>query len=130
VGEPIWILDEIVEAIHKRQLAEHGGAVGIRDAGLLQSALARPKHLLAYAEDEVTLTRIAAAYAFGIVRNHPFVDGNKRTGFVVAMLFLRVNGYAVAASQEAKYQTFLALADGRLDEDGLSAWLESYVQAI
>jgi death-on-curing protein len=130
VAEPIWILDEVVEAIHKRQLAEHGGALGIRDAGLLQSALARPKHLLAYAQSDVALTRLAAAYAFGIVRNHPFVDDNKRTGFVTAMLFLRINGYTVAASQEEKYQSFLALADGRLDEDGLSAWLQSRAQPI
>jgi death-on-curing protein len=130
VNEPVWILDEVVEAIHKRQLAEHGGATGIRDAGLLQSALARPKHLSAYAGREVALARLAAAYAFGIVRNHPFVDGNKRTGFVVSMLFLRMNGYVVAASQEEKYQAFIALADGRLDEDGLGAWLGSRAQAI
>ena len=129
MAEPIWVLDEVVIAIHKRQLAEHGGAVGVRDAGLLASALARPKHLFAYVNG-VTLAQLAAAYAFGIVRNHPFVDGNKRTAFVVAMLFLRLNGYTIAASQEEKYQTFLALAEGRLDEAVLATWLEQHCQPI
>jgi len=129
MAEPIWVLDEVVIAIHKRQLAEHGGTVGVRDAGLLASALARPKHLFAY-ENEVTLAQLAAAYAFGIARNHPFVDGNKRTAFVVAMLFLRLNGYTIAASQEEKYQTFLALAEGHIDEAVLATWLEQHCQPI
>jgi death-on-curing protein len=128
--EPFWILDEVVAAIHNRQLAEHGGASGTRDEGLLQSALARPRHLFAYAAKDVALSRLAAAYAFGIIRNHPFVDGNKRTGFVASMLFLRLNGYIVEALQEAKYQVFMSLADGKLEEDGLFAWLEEHVKAI
>jgi len=130
MAEPIWVLDEVVLAIHKRQLAEHGGAVGIRDAGLLESALARPKNLFAYAENEVMFSQLAAAYAFGIARNHPFVDGNKRTAFVVAMLFLRLNGYTLAASQEEKHRTFLALAEGRLDEAALATWLEAHCQVL
>lgn len=128
--EPIWVLDEVVEAVHKRQLAEHGGAAGIRDASLLASALAKPKHLYAYAENELTLSRLAAAYAFGIARNHPFVDGNKRTAFVVAVLFLRINGYTLVASQEEKYETFLALAGGRMDQDSLAVWLDSRCQSF
>ena len=130
MAEPIWVLDEVVEAIHKRQLAEHGGAAGIRDASLLGSALVRPKHLLAYAENELTLSRLAAAYAFGIARNHPFVDGNKRTAFVAAVLFLRINDYTLAATQEEKYETFLALADGRLEENSLTKWLDSRCQSV
>jgi death-on-curing protein len=130
LAEPIWVLDDVVEAIHKRQLAEHGGAVGIRDADLLASALARPKHLFAYAESAVSLTRLAAAYAFGIACNHPFVDGNKRTALVVAMLFLRLNGFTVTTSQEETYEAFIALAEGRLDEAALAAWLEEHCQPI
>jgi death-on-curing protein len=129
MAEPIWVLNEVVIAIHKRLLAKHGGAVGVRDAGLLASALARSKHLFAY-RNEVTLAQLAAAYAFGITRNHPFVDGNKRTAFVIAMLFLRLNGYTIVASQEEKYQTFLALAEGCLDEVVLATWLEQHCQPI
>jgi death-on-curing protein len=126
VSEPGWVLDAVVEAIHKRQLAEHGGGTGIRDAGLLSSALARLQHVYAYAAGEVTLAQLAAAYAFGIARNHPFVDGNKRTAFVVAMLFLRLNGQTVQASPDDLYDTFIALADGRLDDASLAAWLQEH----
>jgi death-on-curing protein len=122
---PVWVLEEVVEAVHKRQLAEHGGPSSVRDVGLLASALARPRHLAAYAEQGVSLTQLAAAYAFGIARNHPFVDGNKRTAFVVALLFLRLNGYTVTASQEEKYEIFVALASGRLQEDELASWLDA-----
>ncbi|HRO61854.1 MAG TPA: type II toxin-antitoxin system death-on-curing family toxin [Burkholderiaceae bacterium] len=124
--EPIWVLDEAVEAIHNRQLAEHGGATGVRDAGLLASALARPKNLFAYEAEDITLPRLAAAYAFGIARNHPFVDGNKRTAFVVSLLFLRLNGFTIVATQEQRYETFLALAEGRFDEAELGAWFEHW----
>lgn len=126
--EPIWILDDVVRAIHRRQLAEHGGAGGIRDEGLLESALSRPKHLFAFAENGIGLPRLAAAYAFGIARNHPFVDGNKRTAFVAALLFLQLNGYGIRASQEDKYTAFLSLAEGRLSEEELAGWLEMHCQ--
>lgn len=122
--EPIWILDEAVEAIHKRQLAEHGGAVGIRDAGLLASALGRPKNLYAYESEVATLPRLAAACSFGIARNHPFIDGNKRTAFVVSLLFLRLNGLTILATPQDRYETFMALAEGRLEETELAAWFE------
>lgn len=128
VTEPVWVLETVVEAIHQRQLAEHGGGTGIRDAGLLASALARPRHRFAYAGQDITLAELAAAYAFGIARNHPFVDGNKRTALVVAFLFLRLNGCTVTASQEETYRTFLALAAGELDEAGLAAWLAARCQ--
>lgn len=127
-NEPIWVQDAAVERIHELQIAEHGGGEGIRDANLLTSALWRPKHLFHYANDGITLSRLAAAYAFGIARNHPFIDGNKRTAFVVCLLFLQLNGYKVAATQDEKYQTFLALAEGNLSEDQLATWLEDHSQ--
>ncbi len=95
--ELIWISDEVVVAIHRRQLAEHGGLQGIRDEGLLQSALHRPKNLLAYSESPPDMASLAAAYAYGIVKNHPFMDGNKRTAYVVMRTFLKLNGYDIQA---------------------------------
>ena len=114
-------------AIQLRQLAEHGGETGLRDAGLLASALARPKNLLAYSEAEPDLPVLAASYAFGIIRNHPFIDGNKRTGYVVRRTFLRLNGADIEASPEDKYTTFLKLADGSLTEAQLAAWIREHL---
>jgi death-on-curing protein len=125
MDEPAWVLDEVVPAIHQRQLAEHGGSGGIRDAGLLASALAKPKQFFSYGGDEATLYRLAAAYAAGIIRNHPFIDGNKRTAFVVSMLFLRLNGIEIHASQTQKYVMFLSVAEGKTDELMLANWFES-----
>lgn len=124
---PIWILPEVVQAIHKRQLAEHGGSEGIRDLGLLDSALARAQNLFFYSIEEMSFPRLAAAYAFGIARNHPFVDGNKRTAFIVCMLFLKMNGCVVHATQEKLYDVFTSLADGSLSEENLWQWLESVI---
>lgn len=121
--EPVWILDEIVPAIHQRQLAEHGGGAGVRDAGLLASALAKPRQLFTYGGSDVTLAQLAASYAAGIAHNHPFVDGNKRTAFVVCLLFLRENGFDVEATQEEKYDAFLRLAAGSLSEAQWAEWL-------
>ena len=120
---PVWLLRSVVEAMHDEQLAEHGGAAGLRDGGLLESALARPQTLLAYGEP--TLFDLAAAYAFGIVRNHPFVDGNKRTGFLAAYLFLRLNGWRLAASQDDAVRTVLALAAGEMPEPDFARWLQA-----
>lgn len=124
---PVWVLDAVVHAIHQRQLAEHGGATGIRDEGLLESALARPRQLFAYGRAKASLSRLAAAYASGIVRNHPFIDGNKRTAFVVSLLFLRLNGIVLDASQEDRYKAFVSLAAGELSEEKLAAWIEKCV---
>lgn len=121
--EPEWILEKSVLAIHSRQLAEHGGGDGVRDTGLLQLALARPQNAFYY-NQVVSLTRLAAAYAFGIARNHPFIDGNKRTAYVVARTFLVINGYDIKATHEDKYLMVLALAEGNLSEDELAAWFE------
>ena len=126
MGEPVWVRDDVVLAIHRRQLAEHGGGVGIRDEGLLASALARPKNLLAYSDEEPDLAALAASYAYGIARNHPFVDGNKRTAYVVCRTFLMLNGRDLTASREKKYLVFLRLAEGRLSEDELAGWLRDH----
>lgn len=121
--QPIWIREDVVSAIHRRQLAEHGGAEGTRDANALLSALSRPLNLLNYGEPKPDLAALAASYAFRIARNHPFVDGNKRTALVVCRTFLKMNGADIAATQEEKYQTFLQLAEGLLTEEELADWL-------
>jgi death-on-curing protein len=125
VVPPIWMEKEEVLVIHDLQLVEHGGAEGIRDEGLLDSALARPKNLLAYGRT-VSLTRMAAAYAFGIASNHPFVDGNKRTALVVSLTFLEINGIEISSTQEDIYMIFWLLAQGKLSERELAAWLDRH----
>lgn len=122
--EPKWVRVEAVIAIHKRQITEHGGSDGVRDEGLLLSALARPQNLLAYGED-VDIAALAAAYAFGIAKNHPFIDGNKRTALVVLRTFVSLNGYDLDASEEDKYTTILNLAGGGLTEEQLAEWVRS-----
>lgn len=113
-------------AIHRRQIAEHGGANGTRDEGLLLSALARPENLLAYGEN-VDLSALAASYAYGNAKNHPFIDGNKRTALVVMRTFLASNGIDFVATQEEKYITFLSLAESRISEEQLADWIRKHV---
>jgi death-on-curing protein len=125
VKERVWIDERDALALHDRLLALHGGAVGLRDDGLLKSALARPQQHFAYAESP-DVVDMAAAYTWGIVRNHPFVDGNKRTGFVVGVLFLELNGYRFNASEEDAAQMVLELASGNLDEAGYIAFLRAH----
>ena len=122
--EPVWIEPREVLALHDRLLALDGGATGLRDDGLLQSALARPRQLYAYA-DNPDLIDMAAAYTAGILRNHPFFDGNKRTGFVVGILFLELNGYHFTATEEVATQAVIQLAAGTLDEAGYRAFLRT-----
>lgn len=122
--EPVWIDERDALALHDRLLALHGGAEGLRDHGLLKSALARAQQHFAYAESP-NLFEMAAAYTGGIVGNHPFVDGNKRTGFVVGILFLELNGYRFAASEEEATRAVLELASGNLDEAGYTAFLRA-----
>jgi len=121
VAEPFWIELDVVLAIHDEQLAEHGGQPGVRDPGLLESALGRPRNQFAYGD--TSITRPAASYAFGISRNHPFLDGNKRTSLVVAELFLELNGHVLAANDTQCVTTFLQLAAGDLTEDELAEWI-------
>jgi death on curing protein len=130
MAEPVWIRDDVVLAIHRRQLAEHGGAEGVRDAGLLESALAKPRNLLAYADPSPDIAALAASYAYGIIRDHPFVDGNKRTSFVVCRVFLKLNGYDIDAPPDEKYLTFLKLAEGRVSEQELAHWIRGRLRPV
>ena len=119
----IWIEEAVVLAVHEEQLAEHGGAVGIRDLGLLQSALARPQHLVAYGKPDVAA--LAAAYGYGIARNHPFMDGNQRTAFTVTELFLTLNGYELLADDSSCVVTVLQVAEGSLAEAEFADWIRA-----
>lgn len=123
--EIIWLLEETVRAVHSRQISEHGGRPGIRDEGLLLSALARPQNLSVYEDPPPDLAALAASYAFGIARNHPFIDGNKRVALVAARTFLLINDADLEATQEEKYLTFLRLAEGSLSEDELAEWIRA-----
>jgi len=124
-----WVLDEVVLAVHDEQLAIHGGLSGIRDLGALESALSRPRNLVAY-EDCDDVARLAAAYAFGIAKNHGFIDGNKRTALVTTDLFLMLNGYELVSSATENVLTILGLADGQLSEDELAVWIGRNIAAI
>jgi death-on-curing protein len=128
VKEPVWSDLEVVLAIHDEQLAEHGGQSGVRDRGLLESALSRPQNQFAYGEH--ALPRLAASYAFGISRNHPFLDGNKRTSLVVAELFLVLNGFDLTATDAECVTAFLALAAGDLTEEQLAEWIAGHTAPL
>src|SRR3546814_606506 len=123
----VWISAEVAMAAHAEQLAEHGGGEGVRDAGLLESAMARPQNLAAY--HELDAAELAAAYAYGIARNHPFVDGNKRTAAVVSETFLVLNGYVLTATDAELVVAFLALAAGELSEEETAAWFRDHLAA-
>lgn len=125
---PIWIKESVVIAIHRRQLAEHGGSDGIRDKGLLESAMYRPKNLLAYGNP--TIFDLAAAYGYGITKNHPFIDGNKRTSYVVMRTFLKLNGYDIQASESEKYQIWIGVANNQISEAELAIWIEKKSRKI
>lgn len=125
-AEPIWLDAHDANAIHDRQLVEHGGATGLRDAGLLESALARPINRWTYGDDDPA--NLAAAYAFGVARNHPFADGNKRTAWVLARLFLAMNGHRLAFTAEDAIVMVLALAAGELSEDQVADWFRVRLQ--
>ena len=127
--EITWVLDEVVLAVHDEQLAVHGGLSWIRDRGILESALARPRNLAAYeACDDVA--RLAAAYLFGITKNHGFVDGNKRTALVTADLFLMLNGHELVSSPVENVLMVLSVADGTLSEEELTAWIRRNIKSL
>ena len=123
--EPIWVLDDVVHSVHSMLLAEHGGGTGTRDKSLLKSALARARQKYVY-EPEASIFELAATYSFGIAKNHPFVDGNKRTAFVVGTLLLEINGFKLNAPEPNAAITFESLASGQLDEGELSAWFKEH----
>lgn len=122
-AEPVWIETELALAIHDRQLAEHGGPVGVRDAAALESALGRPRNQWVYGESD--LCSLAAAYAYGVARNHPFIDGNKRTAWVLARLFLALNDVRVGFAPEDAIKMVLALASGSLGEEEVAKWFKT-----
>ncbi len=121
--EPLWVERDLVLALHEEMIAEHGGHAGVRDEGLLESALARPRQLLAYGDPG--LFELAAAYAFGIVRNHPFIDGNKRAGLAAADVFLQLNGFEIVVDEVQAVVVFQDLAAGEIDEAVLAKWIEA-----
>ena len=124
----IWVTVEVAMAAHAEQLAEHGGGEGVRDERLLDSAMARPQNLAAYGEPDAAA--LAAAYAYGIARNHPFVDGNKRTATVVSETFLVLNGFALGATDAELAVAFLALAGGELSEEEMADWFRSHIATV
>lgn len=122
----VWIDPRVLLAVHEEQLLEHGGATGVRDLGLYESALAKPLNLASYGQPDAAA--LASAYGCGLARNHPFVDGNKRTSFVAVELFLWLNGLELAADDGDCLLTMLAVAEGRLDEAAFAAWLRGHIR--
>lgn len=123
-----WIGLPVALAVHNRQLADHRGGQGVRDMGLLESAMARPRNAVGYGEPDAAA--LAASYAFGIAKNHPFVDGNKRTAFVVALLFLLDNGFQLTATDADAYAAMMGVANGDLSEGEFAAWLRNNIQTV
>lgn len=124
----VWVYEPVVLALHEEHLAEHGGAVGVRDRGLLESALHRPRNLALY--DQPDIAALAAAYGFGLIRNHTFLDGNKRTGFTVTELFLALNGWRLTADDTTSFVTILKLAEGTLSETDFAMWIRGSIRSV
>ena len=127
--EPRWLTRRLLDVLHDAQLREHGGAPGVRDDGMLESALARPRHKVAYTVLP-DLATLAAAYAFGLARNHGYVDGNKRTAFIAAYVFLGLNGFDLEAEEPDVVTTMERVADGRLTEKRLADWIRAHMQPV
>jgi death on curing protein len=123
----IWISKRLALAIHDRQLAEHGGSIGVRDETLLDSAIARPQQLFAYGDPLPDLAALSASLAYGLARNHPFIDGNKRTAAVACETFIRLNSARLQADDLELYPVYLALAEGSLSESGFAEWLREHL---
>jgi death-on-curing protein len=123
VNEPFWISEDIARIIHADQIAQHGGSVGIRDENLLSASLARPRHLFTYGEP--TLFDLAAAYGYGLAKNHPFIDGNKRAAFAVMATFIEVNGYSLDVPEMDVVVMMERLATDQENQDSLALWLEA-----
>jgi death on curing protein len=122
-----WVSEAVVLAIHDEQLAEHGGVAGVRDLNALHSALARPQQLLAYGDPAPDIAALAAAYAFALARNHPFVDGNKRTSYVASVTFLVLNGYDLKTNEAMRVEIWTGLGGGSITEDQLADWLRAHI---
>lgn len=126
MSEPVWLPIELIHHVHERQIAEHGGLAGVREEALLDSALARPRNAFTYGEKDLCV--LAALYAAGIAKNHAFVDGNKRTGFIACELFLEVNGWTLTAPDEECIALMLALAASEADAEAFAVWLREWVK--
>jgi death-on-curing protein len=124
--EPLWLTRAIIEAVHTDQIRQHGGSFGIRDGALLESALARPRNRRHY-EPEVDLSELGAAYAYGIARNHPFIDGNKRTAFQAMYVFMGLNGWRIRTSEDMVVSTMEGVAAGSIGEPGVADWLREHL---
>jgi death-on-curing protein len=129
MSEPEWVRRDVLELLHSQTIAEHGGADGLRDEGLLESALARPQNLYHY-EQVREVARLAACYAFGLAKNHAFIDGNKRIAFIAAGVFLRLNGFRMTADQAQATLVMLSVASGSFTEDELADWLRKNIAAL
>ena len=128
--EPIWINLRVIKAVHDRQINEHGGLPGLRDEGLLSSALSRPENSFHYSEPKPDVSELAAAYGFELAKNHPFNDANKRTALIAMRLFLKLNGCDLVASPEAKYKTIIRVAASDISEDELAQWIKKNLKEI
>ena len=128
--KPIWINLRVVKAFHDRQINEHGGLPGLRDEGLLLSALSRPENAYHYSEQKPDVAELAAAYGFGLAKNHPFNDANKRTALIAIRLFLKLNGYDLAASAEDKYKTIISVAASEISEGELAQWIRETLREV
>ena len=128
--KPIWINLRVVKAFHDRQINEHGGLPGLRDEGLLLSALSRPENAYHYSEQKPDVAELAAAYGFGLAKNHPFNDANKRTALIAIRLFLKLNGYDLAASAEDKYKTIISVAASDISEGELAQWVRENLREV
>lgn len=127
--ESFWVPTEVVLALQQQSIDRYGGMHGLRDEGLLDSALMRPQNVAAYNQGS-SLFELAACYAFALAKNHPFIDGNKRIAFITCAVFLEYNGYRVTASQEEAYAMIMAIADGTMHEEITAAWLKDNVEKI
>lgn len=128
MDEPVWVKKSVVLAVHLEQLTEHGGPSGLRDEGLLESALAKPKNLIQYGNPD--LAALAAEYAVGLARDHPFIDGNKRVSYAVTRLFLRLNGADLAGGKAERVSTWLSVASGEVAADALAIWLRERIRQL
>ena len=128
--EPIWINLRVIKAFHDRQINEHGGLPGLRDKGLLLSALSRPENAYHYSDPKLDVAELAAAYDFGLARNHPFNDANKRTALIAMRLFLKLNGYDLVASAKDKYKTIIRVAASEISENELAQWIRKNLKEI
>jgi death-on-curing protein len=126
MDEPEWVLKSVVLALQEEQLAQHGGRGGLRDEGLLDSALARPRHAFAFG-GETDLASLAASYAVGIAKNHPFIDGNKRVSNVVTFMFLALNGHNLQPDAAEQVREWLAITDGTMSEEQVADWIRNHI---